>query len=98
MVDSLTRNSSDISNVCEDFQCLAARFPIASFYETGVWPGTRTTIVDKLNARMYLPYEEAVPVEKNHLDICRFRDIDEPGFRYTCDFIVRMATGRWRRH
>ncbi|KAL2118825.1 hypothetical protein VTJ04DRAFT_5784 [Mycothermus thermophilus] len=96
--DSLAYDSSDIKNLVEDFDCLARRFPIACFYETATWLGTDKTIVDKMSARMFLPMEETVPVDKNHVEMCRFQNADEPGFRYTCDFIERMASGTWRRH
>lgn len=93
LVDSLTRNSSDISNICEDFRFLARRFAIVSFYETKTWPGTGALIVDKTSARMFLEHEEQVPLDADHLSLCRFESADDPGFRTTCWYISRVARG-----
>lgn len=50
-------------------------------------------IVDKLSARMNLEHEEWVPLAANHLDICRFENAEDQGFRMTCGYIARIAQG-----
>ncbi|KAL8296868.1 hypothetical protein RB600_002066 [Gaeumannomyces tritici] len=93
LVDSLTKNSSDISNTHEDFRFLARRFAIVSFYETMALPGTKAPVVDKLSSRMHLEHEEQVPMAADHLGLCRFNDASDPGFRTTCWYIKRVAQG-----
>ncbi|EJT79104.1 hypothetical protein GGTG_04193 [Gaeumannomyces tritici R3-111a-1] len=93
LVDSLTKNSSDISNLHEDFRFLARRFAIVSFYETMALPGTKALVVDKLSSRMHLEHEEQVPMAADHLGLCRFNDASDPGFRTTCWYIKRVAQG-----
>lgn len=91
LVDSLTNNSSDIWNICEDFRVLARRFAIVSFYETEMWPGTSAPVVDKTSALMHLDHEQQMPLAVNHADLCRFMDAEDPGFMLTCGFLRRIA-------
>ncbi|KAL1836741.1 hypothetical protein VTJ49DRAFT_4716 [Mycothermus thermophilus] len=91
LVDALVRGSTEISDLCEDFKFLAPRFQIASFYETRKWPGTNRPILDKLSALMFVACEESMPLDKHHVEICRFWGAEDDGFRHTCDFIMRMA-------
>ncbi|KAK3900046.1 hypothetical protein C8A05DRAFT_17604 [Staphylotrichum tortipilum] len=93
LVDSLTRNSPDIANLCEDFRFLARRFAIVSFYENRMWPGTRAPIVDKTSALLFLEHEEPVPLDADHMNLCRFEDAEDQGFQTTCWYISRVAQG-----
>ncbi|KAK4032075.1 Alpha/Beta hydrolase protein [Parachaetomium inaequale] len=93
LVDSLTRHSPDISNICEDFRFLARRFAIVSFYETEVWPGTRAPILERMNSLMHLEHEEQVPLEANHVNLCRFRDAHDSGFMLSCRYIAQISQG-----
>jgi hypothetical protein len=93
LVDSLTRNSSYIANLCEDFRILPRRFAIVSFYETRVWPGTRAPIVDKTSALLYLEHEEPVPLDADHMNLCRFKNARDQSFQTTCWYIWRVAQG-----
>ncbi|KAL2266765.1 hypothetical protein VTJ83DRAFT_6117 [Remersonia thermophila] len=91
LVDALVRGSSEISNLCEDFRFLAPRFKITSFYELRKWPGTRKPILDKYSALMYVACEEPVPLDKDHVEMCRFWGKEDEGFQHTCNSIARMA-------
>ncbi|KAK4236387.1 hypothetical protein C8A03DRAFT_16968 [Achaetomium macrosporum] len=93
LVDSLARNSWDISNICEDLRFLARRFVIVSFYETEVWPGTNAPIVDMMSALMHLDNEERNPLEASHMDLCRFTGHDDAGFQLTSRYIAQAAQG-----
>jgi hypothetical protein len=92
-VDSLTRHSPDISNICEDFRFLARRFAIVSFYETELWPGTHAPILERMDCLMQLEHEEQVPLQANHLNLCRFRDKQDSGFILSCRYIAQIAQG-----
>ncbi|KAK3305960.1 Alpha/Beta hydrolase protein [Chaetomium strumarium] len=94
LVDALARSSLEISNICEDFRFLARRFVLVSFYETEVWPGTTSApIVDMMSALMHLDNEERVPLEANHMDLCRFMGPEDAGFQLTCRYIAQAALG-----
>ncbi|KAK3317310.1 Alpha/Beta hydrolase protein [Cercophora scortea] len=93
LVQALESNSTDIADICEDFRHLARRYAIISFYETHAWPGTRAPIVDRMSALMMLDHEDQVPLEAHHLDLCRFADARDEGFRMTCRRIEMAAKG-----
>lgn len=62
-----------------------------SFYETRTLPGTRSTVVDKMSALMHLEHEEWVPLDADHINLCRFADPQDWGFRITSRCILRFA-------
>ncbi|KAK3689029.1 hypothetical protein B0T22DRAFT_375769, partial [Podospora appendiculata] len=93
LVRALQRDSTAIADLCEDFRHLARRYAIFSFYETHAWPGSRAPIVDKMSALMMLDHEDQVPLEAHHLDLCRFADARDAGFRMTCRRIEMAAKG-----
>ncbi|GAB1316536.1 DUF676 domain-containing protein (Fragment) [Madurella fahalii] len=93
LVEAMTSNSSDIADICEDFRHLSCRYAIVSFYETRAWPGTGKPIVDKMSSLMHLDHEDQVPLEANHVELCRFESEDDEGFKRTVKRITRAARG-----
>lgn len=93
LVDALAHNSSDLSNVTEDFRFLARQFAIVSFYETEAWPGTHAPIVDRMSSTMFLDHEEQIPLEANHMDLCRFEGEADLKFRLVSRRIQQVAKG-----
>ena len=89
----MEQNSSYLSDICEDFRFIARKFAIVSFYETEIWPGTRGPVVDRMSSCMYVEHEEQIPLEANHMDLCRFEDAQDPKFKLTCYYIKRVARG-----
>jgi hypothetical protein len=70
---------------------LVSNFGIVSFYETQMWPGTSAALVEKTAARMHLEHEEWVPLDANHVNICRFEGSQDWGFKITSRYIARFA-------
>lgn len=93
LVDALVHNSSELSNISEDFRALARQFAIVSFYETEAWPGTHAPIVDRMSSAMFLDHEEQIPLEANHMDLCRFEGEADLKFWLVCRRIQQVAKG-----
>lgn len=93
LVDALISNSRDITEISEDFTHLTRRYAIFSFFETQSWPGTGAPIVDKLSSLMGLDHEDKVPLDVDHMTLCRFEDETDDGFQATEKRIRRAAQG-----
>lgn len=93
LVESLTRNSSELHALCDDFRHLASGYNIISFYEITIFPGTKSTIVSHTSAVMGLPRETAIPLDHHHMDMVRFESEDDFGFIITCEHIEKMMRG-----
>ncbi|KAK3297153.1 uncharacterized protein B0H64DRAFT_416351 [Chaetomium fimeti] len=95
LVESLTRHSAELQALCDDFRHLASSYDIMSFYEIVVFPGSKSTIVNKTSAVMGLPREEPIPLDQHHMDMIRFESNNDSGFLITCRHIERiMVKGR----
>ncbi|KAI1192246.1 Alpha/Beta hydrolase protein [Nemania serpens] len=75
----LTRNSEGLYKISEDFQHLAPRYAIVSFYEEFAYNRFwGKVIVDRDSAIMALQHEEYMMLSGTHTSMCRFsRDDDQ---------------------
>ncbi|KAI1201427.1 Alpha/Beta hydrolase protein [Nemania serpens] len=75
----LTRNSEGLYAISEDFQHLASRYAIVSFYEEHAYNRLwGKVIVDKDSAVMSLQHEDFMMLSGTHTSMCRFsRDDDQ---------------------
>ncbi|KAK0703653.1 hypothetical protein B0T26DRAFT_600924, partial [Lasiosphaeria miniovina] len=91
LVDAITRDAVQLTEICEDFADVSQEpLQIVSFYETGHWPGTGSCIVDESSARMGFANEQPVPVDDNHVGICRFNDETDGTFKIMCQQIKKV--------
>ncbi|KAK0729542.1 hypothetical protein B0H67DRAFT_524503 [Lasiosphaeris hirsuta] len=93
LVDALMRNSKDISDISEDFIFLSRKYALINFYETHVFPGTNKPIVEQMDATMRLDHENALPINSDHMNMCRFKDADDAGFQNTYRRIKEASLG-----
>lgn len=97
IVNAITTSASKLGKLCDDFVELTDRYLIVTWYETVFWPGTKKCIVDQTSARMMAGgNEEAMPVEADHVNMCRFAGGDDPTLQELLMFIER-ALGKEER-
>lgn len=90
LVESLTRNSSELHAICDDFRHLAGAYEILSFYEITVFPGSKSVIVGQMSAVMGLPRETPIPLDHHHMDMVRFESETDSGFLITFKHIEKI--------
>jgi len=88
--------SDDLANINDKFRQLPTKFQITSFYETGMWPGTNTIIVDKTAGQMLIGGEYSRQIPVDHSAICTFPDADDIHFRMVVDAIEKSAENAFR--
>ncbi|KAK3349003.1 Alpha/Beta hydrolase protein [Lasiosphaeria hispida] len=93
LVDALLRNSKDICDISEDFIFLSRNYALINFYEAHVFPGTSKPIVEQMDATMRLDHETALPINSDHMNICRFKDSEDAGFQNTYRRIKEASRG-----
>ncbi|KAK4667857.1 uncharacterized protein QC764_704050 [Podospora pseudoanserina] len=97
IVNAITTSAPRLVKLCDDFVELTDRYLIVTWYETVFWPGTKKCIVDQTSARMMAGgNEEAMPVEADHVNMCRFAGGDDPTLQELLMFVQR-ALGKEER-
>ncbi|KAI9888001.1 MAG: hypothetical protein M1823_000122 [Watsoniomyces obsoletus] len=83
-LDALQRNSTVWCDISHSFVQRVPSLKIRTFYET-------RKVVDKDSAIMLQSNEEAVAIEANHLDLCKFRENEPQKYKPVWKAIVRLA-------
>ncbi|KAI1200124.1 hypothetical protein F5X97DRAFT_294153 [Nemania serpens] len=90
---ALSKNSTFLSTITDDFRQMLEDFQIISFYETrrlapfGI-------VVDSKSALLGLPgtRERQIPVDADHRGICKFASDEDPRYKLVEDNIAQMVT------
>ncbi|KAK4228034.1 hypothetical protein QBC38DRAFT_525009, partial [Podospora fimiseda] len=91
LVVALTKEARDLAEVNEDFVHTSEKYPIFNFYATEPFPGTNSTIVNQQAARMFSIGEEGIPVDSDHVDMCRMEELDDGTFLDVVRCIKRVV-------
>ncbi|KAK4171598.1 hypothetical protein QBC36DRAFT_391019 [Triangularia setosa] len=88
LVDAITTSAPKLGKLCDDFVELTERYLIVTWYETVFWGNTKKCIVDQTSTRMMSgPDEVSLPVEADHVNVCRFSDKDDPTLQEILRFV-----------
>ncbi|KAK0665494.1 hypothetical protein QBC41DRAFT_379389 [Cercophora samala] len=91
IVNAITTSAPKLGKLCDDFVELTAHYLIVTWYETVFWPGTKRCIVDQTSSRMMSGAdEESLPVEADHVNMCRFAEPEDPTLR---ELLIGEASG-----
>ena len=92
-VDELTRNSSTLFDINEDFRHPVKELQIASLYETrqtGIWP-IANMIVEKNSSILGYPNEIIESLNADHRNVCKFASTEDPNFHIVRDVLREMV-------
>ncbi|RYP29052.1 hypothetical protein DL767_006914 [Monosporascus sp. MG133] len=87
LVEMITRNAHDLAEISEDFCHVAPRYKIKTFYEALPFRKTDKTIVDKMDAHMFLHNEVSMLVHADHLGMVQFEDDQHETFLQVCQYV-----------
>ncbi|KAH7204891.1 ankyrin repeat-containing domain protein [Fusarium redolens] len=90
LLDDLRSNSRTLSDISEDFLKIVSRYSIKSFYEENKMKNL-VMVVSKDSATMKITQEEAIPIEGEHKEICKFYGADDARFTAVCNAIRRLV-------
>ncbi|KAH6843220.1 hypothetical protein B0I37DRAFT_214753 [Chaetomium sp. MPI-CAGE-AT-0009] len=92
LVEAMTQNSRALTDISEDFVQIAPRYTIKTMYETKPLKGMKKPVVPKMSTRMFVPSEDEVPIDADHLSMCQFSDENDDDFIVVWGYI-QDATG-----
>ncbi|KAK1762095.1 ankyrin repeat protein [Phialemonium atrogriseum] len=69
---NLESKSSELGNVCSQFTERGMRLQIFSFYERLVTEPLDSLVVDEFSAILHIPNETPLPLDANHVGMCRY--------------------------
>ncbi|KAI1150648.1 hypothetical protein F4825DRAFT_425661 [Nemania diffusa] len=93
IIDVLSRNTDDLMEIDEDFRQLTTKYDIMNFFETRPMIGAKSLVVDKTSANLTYSAEfQSLPVDADHISICKFVDDVDPPFIEICR-VIKEAVG-----
>ncbi|EFY94038.2 hypothetical protein MAA_10501 [Metarhizium robertsii ARSEF 23] len=90
LLNALQTNSSELMRLTTDFRFQLPRYEVFSFYETKPVGKLSTLVVEKHSALLEIDGEEQIPVNLNHLDMCKFTDRDDEVYKKLFKRIRRL--------
>ena len=93
LIDVLKSKNETLQNINRLFVDIMSRFHIYFFHESKPTDlkGTREFIVDEDSAAPTLDGVERMGIEADHSHMCKFEDIDSPGYESVAEGIQRYA-------
>ncbi|KAI1127148.1 hypothetical protein F5Y10DRAFT_243265 [Nemania abortiva] len=93
MIDILSKNTDDLIEIDEDFRQLTSKYTIVNFTEMRKMKGAKDVVVDKTSANFTCSLGfQSVPVDANHIGICKFIDNEDETFKEVCG-VIKQAVG-----
>ncbi|KAF2793083.1 hypothetical protein K505DRAFT_325724, partial [Melanomma pulvis-pyrius CBS 109.77] len=97
LIKDLRNNSKTVMDVSEDFRSIVDKYAIVSFYEEDKLHGIDKEVVPKSSALMEVSHEDAIPLEGNHMKICKFSGEQDERFEQVWKAIERVINTGPRR-
>lgn len=93
LIMPLARNSLVLSEIQKTFKerKLYESLMITSFQETVICTGLKGLVVDKESALLHIPRERAVPMNRDHRNICRFSGPESKSYQRVCGILKEYA-------
>ncbi|KAK4697713.1 hypothetical protein P7C71_g417, partial [Lecanoromycetidae sp. Uapishka_2] len=93
LLNALREGSETLQNITDQFAPLMKRFHIYFFWEQEKTdlPHSKSYIVDESSAAPILDNTERAGIGANHTRMCKFEDINSPGYRTIAAALMRYA-------
>ncbi|KAF7856377.1 hypothetical protein EAF04_009905 [Stromatinia cepivora] len=93
LIMPLARDSSILREIQQTFKekKLYEGLMIASFQEQVICTGLKGLVVDKESALLHIPNERAVPMNRDHRNICRFSGPESKSYQRVCGILKEYA-------
>ncbi|KAK3638983.1 hypothetical protein LTR56_012706 [Elasticomyces elasticus] len=91
LLKDLKPRSTTLGDICSQFVERATTLHIITLYERQKITGLPTLIVDKDSAVLHLPNEEPIPIEANHISMCKVRSSGSNMYEMLSDCIDRLV-------
>jgi len=93
LIEALKTNNQQLQNINRLFTDVISRFHIYFFHETRAMEikGRRELIVDEPSAAPDVEGAERSGIEADHSSMCKFDDVDSPGFETVAEALKRYS-------
>lgn len=93
LIMPLARDSPVLRDIQQKFKerKLYEGLMIASFQEQVICTGLKGLVVDKESALLHIPNERAVPMNRDHRNICRFSGPESKSYQRVCGILKEYA-------
>ncbi|KAN0086995.1 vegetative incompatibility protein HET-E-1 [Elaphomyces granulatus] len=90
LINVLRANSDALMRLTTDFRFQLPNYQVCSFYEMKPMPEFSSLIVEKHSSLLDIPWEDQVPVDANHEEICKFAHPDDVVYEKLFKRVRRM--------
>ncbi|KAK5062754.1 hypothetical protein LTR84_004829 [Exophiala bonariae] len=91
LINTLSRDSVKLDEINDSFRQRAKMMKIISCYERVKAPGSSSLVVEKHSAVLGLPDERKIPIQADHMAMCRFSARNDPNYEVVSQEIVRAV-------